>query len=217
MYGNSVRENWETPEVPALLAGRSAKAMRRNADMNASGEPDGCVVPAKGPNKGGSIAPAEDLEGRRPTKENAEPTTSSRTQSRNGEWRGLRGVRQVARRHKAVRFTALLHHVTAELLRTSFLALKRKAIPGVDGMTWKEYETDPDTRLVDLHERVHRGTYRAQPSKRAYIPKADGRLRPLGIAALEDKIVQHAVVRVRTFWDSPTDFARSADVVTLLG
>jgi len=105
-------------------------------------------------------------------------------------------VREAAQRDKRVRFTALLHHVTVERLRASFLALKREAVPGVDGVTWRQYHTDLDTRLAALHERVHRGTYRAQPSKRAYIAKADGRQRPLGIAALEDKIVQHAVAVV---------------------
>jgi RNA-directed DNA polymerase len=108
----------------------------------------------------------------------------------------LLGVREAASRDKRVRFTALLHHVTTKLLMGSFYALKRDAAPGVDGVTWQEYETDLDEKLVDLHRRIHRGTYRAQPSKRAYIPKADGRQRPLGIAALEDKIVQQAVVTV---------------------
>ena len=108
----------------------------------------------------------------------------------------LNGVRKVARKGKRTRFTALLHHVTADSLRDSFHALKRDAAPGVDGITWKEYETELETRLANLHSRVHTGTYRAQPSKRAYIPKADGRLRPLGIAALEDKIVQQAVVTI---------------------
>ena len=172
--------------------------MSRDTDMYALGESDGRVVPAKGPNNGGSGAPAEGLEGRRPTKENTEHSTSLRTQGRNSGSRGLPGVREAARQDKRVRFTALLHHVTVERLRTSFFALKRKAAPGVDGVTWRAYETDFDTRLVALHERVHRGTYRAQPSKRVYIPKADGRQRPLGIAALEDKIVQHAVGVVLT-------------------
>lgn len=108
----------------------------------------------------------------------------------------LHGVREVARRDKRTRFTALLHHVTAERQRDSYYALKRDAAPGVDGVTWREYETDLDAKLAELHCRIHRGTYRAQPSKRAYIPKADGRERPLGIAALEDKIVQHAVTTV---------------------
>jgi len=105
-------------------------------------------------------------------------------------------VRVAARQGKRTRFTALLHHVTVPQLRDSFSALKRDAAPGVDGVTWRAYETDLDARLVNLHGRVHDGTYRAQPSKRSYIPKADGRQRPLGIAALEDKIVQHAVAVV---------------------
>lgn len=95
-----------------------------------------------------------------------------------------------------MQFTALLHHLTAGLLRESFYALKRKAAPGVDGVTWKEYESGLEDRLDDLHSRVHRGAYRAQPSRRVYIPKPDGRQRPLGVAALEDKIVQHAVVTI---------------------
>jgi len=109
---------------------------------------------------------------------------------------GLQGVRQRARENKQERFTALLHHVTVERLGESYLALKRKAAPGVDGVTWQEYQTGLSERLIDLHGRVHRGAYRAQPSRRIYIPKANGKQRPLGIAALEDKIVQHAVVTV---------------------
>jgi len=97
-------------------------------------------------------------------------------------------VRKAARERKGERFTALLHHVTPELLRASFYALKREAAAGVDGVRWKEYETGLEGRLADLHSRVHRGGYRAQPSRRVYIPKADGRQRPLGIAALEVEI-----------------------------
>jgi retron-type reverse transcriptase len=93
-------------------------------------------------------------------------------------------------------FTALLHHLTVGLLRESFYALKQGAAAGVDGVTWREYETGLEDRIQDLHSRVHRGAYRAQPSRRVYIPKADGRQRPLGIAALEDKIVQQAVVAI---------------------
>jgi RNA-directed DNA polymerase len=119
-----------------------------------------------------------------------------RTLSRISAGSGLLGVRQAARKDKRTRFTALLHHVTFDLLQVSFYALKREAAPGIDGVTWKEYETNLDEKLADLHSRIHRGTYRAQPSKRAYIPKADGRQRPLGIAALEDKVVQQAVVTV---------------------
>src|SRR5437588_12210324 len=100
---------------------------------------------------------------------------------------GLNGVRERARKNKAERFTALLHHVNIGLLRESYYGLKRKAAPGVDGVTWKEYETGLEDRLQDLHSRVHRGAYRARPSKRKWIPKASGALRPLGIAELEDK------------------------------
>ena len=163
--------------------------------MHVGGESDGCEVPTKCLNKGGE-PPAEGREGRRPAEENAERTTAPRTQSRTGVTSGLLGVREVARKDKRTRFTALLHHVHVVLLRDSFYALKRGAAPGVDGVTWKEYETDLDRRLGELHSRVHQGTYRAQPSKRAYLPKADGRPRPLGIAALEDKIVQQALVTV---------------------
>src|SRR6202040_4227060 len=116
------------------------------------------------------------------------------TQSGNRMSQGLDGVRKAARERKQERFTSLLHHVNAALLRDSFYALKRGASPGVDGVRWQEYESGLEGRLVDLHSRVHRGTFRAQPSRRVYIPKADGRQRPLGIAALEDKIVQQAVV-----------------------
>jgi RNA-directed DNA polymerase len=109
---------------------------------------------------------------------------------------GLAGVRRAARERKERKFIALLHHLTVALLRDSFYALKRKAAPGVDGITWQEYETGLEDRLSDLHSRVHRGAYRAQPSRRVYIPKPDGRQRPLGVAALEDKIVQQAVVTI---------------------
>jgi RNA-directed DNA polymerase len=109
---------------------------------------------------------------------------------------GLSGVRQAAKDRRQERFTALLHHLTIGLLRYSFYALKRQAAPGVDGVTWKQYESGLEDRLSDLHSQVHRGAYQAQPSRRVYIPKADGRQRPLGIAALEDKIVQQAVVAI---------------------
>src|SRR6516162_4060657 len=167
--------------------------MSQNLDMNAAGESDGRVVPAKCPNKGGSLSPAEGMEGRRPTKENTGQLAASQMQSWGNALAGLHRVREAAKRDKRLRFTALLHHVSVALLVNSFYALKRQAAPGVDGLTWQEYETGLDKRLEDLHSRVHRGAYRALPSKRAYIPKTDGRQRPLGIAALEDKIVQHAV------------------------
>ena len=109
---------------------------------------------------------------------------------------GLERVREAARRDASLRFTNLLHHVTVELLGEGYNALNPKAVPGVDGVTWEEYGEGLENRLMDLHERVHRGSYRAQPSLRTYISKTDGSMRPLGIASLEDKIVQQAVVWV---------------------
>jgi RNA-directed DNA polymerase len=138
----------------------------------------------------------ENGEGRPLIKENILQPHTQPTQSGARVSQGLEGVRKVAKEHQEMKFTALLHHLTVDLLRESFYALKRKAAPGVDGMRWQEYETGLEGRLIDLHGRVHRGAYRALPSRRTYIPKADGRQRPLGIAALEDKIVQQAVVTI---------------------
>ena len=129
------------------------------------------------------------------TKENIMESNTRLTQSREKVSQGLRGVRERARKNKQERFTALLHHVTPNLLRESFYALKRKAVPGVDGVTW-QYAIGLEDRLKDLHSRVHRGSYRPQPSKRRWILKANGKQRPLGIAALEDKVVQQAMVTV---------------------
>jgi len=194
MHGNSTREIREAPTSARreVVRGPVEKVMNHQSNRNVGGESDGRVVPAKCPNKGGKPS-AEGAEARRLTKENTEQTTASQTQSWGNALSGLHRVREAARRDKRLQFTALLHHVTVPVLLDSFYALKRDAAPGVDGVTWKEYETDLDKRLEDLHRRVHRETYRAQPSKRAYVPKADGRQRPLGIAALEDKIVQQAV------------------------
>jgi retron-type reverse transcriptase len=139
---------------------------------------------------------AEVGEERARTKENVIQSNTSPTQSGERVSQGLSGVRQAAKERRQERFTALLHHLSAGLLRDSFYALKRQAAPGVDGVTWKEYETGLEDRIADLHSRVHRGAYQAQPSRRVYIPKTDGRQRPLGIAALEDKIVQQAVVTI---------------------
>ena len=139
---------------------------------------------------------AEREEGRPQIKENTHQPNTLLTRSKERVSQGLAGVRTAAREHKEMKFTALLHHRTVDLLRESFYALKRKAAPGVDGVTWYEYEAGLEERLVELHSRVHRGAYRAQPSRRMYIEKADGRQRPLGIAALEDKIVQAATVTI---------------------
>ena len=174
---------------------RSAKAQSHNADMHVLEKSDCAVVPMNQPNKGES-SPAEVGEGRARTKENIVQSNTSPTQSGERVSQGLSGVRQAAKERRQERFTALLHHMRVGLLRDSFYALKRQAAPGVDGVTWKEYETGLEDRIADLHSRVHRGAYQAQPSRRVYIPKADGRQRPLGIAALEDKIVQQAVVTI---------------------
>jgi RNA-directed DNA polymerase len=198
MRGNSSPGNQEIPRTPVEggSAGRSEKANGRTADMHVRGKSDGCVVPRKPPNKAGVLPAAEVVEGRRPTSGNTPSGAAFRTQSRIDATAARLRVREVARRDRRARFTALLHHITVDLLRDGFLALKREAAPGVDGLTWRQYEENLEDRLVALHQRVHTGAYRPQPSKRAYIPKTDGRMRPLGIAALEDKLVQHAVVVV---------------------
>jgi retron-type reverse transcriptase len=109
---------------------------------------------------------------------------------------GLDRVRQTAKERQQERFTALLHHITVDLLHWAYGQLRREAATGVDGVTWDAYGAGVEQRLADLHGRIHRGPYRAQPSRRVYIPKPEGRQRPLGIAALEDKIVQRALVEV---------------------
>ncbi len=174
---------------------RSAKAINRTADMNVQEKSDGAVVPVNQTNKE-ERSSAETGEGRAQTEENIIQSRMRPTQSGKRMSQGLDGVRQAARARKQERFTALLHHLSIGLLRESFYALQRQASPGVDGVTWQDYETGLEDRLVDLHSRVHRGAYRAQPSRRVYIPKADGRQRPLGVAALEDKTVQQAVVTI---------------------
>jgi RNA-directed DNA polymerase len=174
---------------------RSAKAINRTAATNVQEKSDCAVLPVNQPNNEGQPS-AEAGEGRAQTQENIGQSRMRPTQSGKRMSQGLPGVRKAARERKQERFTALLHHLSVRLLRDSFYALKRQASPGIDGVTWQEYETGLEDRLVDLHSRVHRGAYRAQPSRRVYIPKADGRQRPLGIAALEDKIVQQAVVTI---------------------
>ncbi|HXY07188.1 MAG TPA: group II intron reverse transcriptase/maturase [Terriglobales bacterium] len=169
--------------------------MNRTADTHVLEKSDCAVVPVNQPNKGGQPS-AEAGEGRAQTKENIVQSRMPPAQNGKHMSQGLHGVRKAARERKQERFTSLLHHLTVGLLRDSFYALKRQASPGVDGVTWQEYETGLEVRLVELHSRVHRGAYRAQPSRRVYIPKADGRQRPLGVAALEDKIVQQAVVTI---------------------
>jgi group II intron reverse transcriptase/maturase len=191
-----MHENRETSRVSLAAAGdRSGKAVSHNPDMHAREESDRAIVPMKLPNNG-APAPAEAAEGRARTRKNGGQTGTSPTQSGERVSPGLVGVRRVAQARKQERFTALLHHLTVERLRSSFAALQRNAASGVDGVSWGEYEDGLEARLVGLHDRIHGGVYRAKPSRRVYIPKADGRERPLGIAALEDKIVQQAVVTI---------------------
>ncbi len=153
------------------------------------------VLATKLPNKAGQPA-AEAVEPRAGTKGNTGQQSTRRAQTRESVSQALERVRNAARQRKKEKFTALLHHISVETLEVAFYALKRKAAPGVDGVTWQEYEADLEPRLFDLHGCIHRGAYRPQPSRRTYIPKADGRQRSLAIAALEDKIVQGAAVMV---------------------
>jgi RNA-directed DNA polymerase len=169
--------------------------------MHGREKSDSAVVAAKSANKDGHPS-AEPMERRAGAEGNTVERGTSRTQGRGAVSSGLDRVRQAARTRKEARFTALLHHVDAELLRAAYGWLQRDAAAGVDGVSWEEYGHGLERRLADLKDRVHRGAYRAQPSRRVYIPKPDGRRRPLGIAALEDKIVQRAVVEVlNAIWE----------------
>ncbi|SOE92598.1 group II intron reverse transcriptase/maturase [Burkholderia sp. D7] len=163
--------------------------------MNGREKSDSAIVAMKPANKVGKPA-AERAEPRAGTKGNTGQSHTRRAQNRVSVPQGLERLRQAARQRKKERFTALLHHVTIDRLRESFFALKRKAAPGVDGLRWRDYEAGSEEHLRSLHARVQSGAYRALPVRRQYIPKPDGKQRPLGIAALEDKIVQRAVVEV---------------------
>jgi len=163
--------------------------------MHGHEKSDLVIVAGKPTNKAGRPG-AESVEPRARAKGNANQQSTHRAQDRDRVSQALERVRQAARLRKKERFTALLHHVNVDLLRLAFRALKRDAAPGVDGVTWRDYEADLERKLVDLCDRVHRGAYRAQPSRRRFIPKPDGRQRPLAVAALEDKIVQRAVLAV---------------------
>ena len=166
--------------------------------MNADGKSDGPVVPSTQANKAETESAAEPVEGRdRPAKRNASESDLLRTPSRaKRRSLGLAGVRETARTNPELKFTALIHHVNEDLLTSAFFDLKKTAAVGVDEVTWHDYEQGLEERIADLHGRIHRGAYRAKPSKRIYIPKPDGRQRPIGIASLEDKIVQKATVWV---------------------
>ena len=181
---------------------------------------DGPVVPGKLSNNAQGGA-AEAVEGSGSAKGNAAGETRPGRSAGHGALSGLGRVRRVAATDKEARFTALLHHVDVDRLRAAYFALRPKAAPGVDGVTWAGYGLDLENNLRDLHARVHRGAYRARPSRRVYIAKPDGRQRPLGVAALEDKVLQRALVEVlnapstrRTFSASPTGFGRGAARIT---
>src|SRR5690349_15934641 len=163
--------------------------------MNGREKSDSVVVAMNPTNKAGQPA-AEPGEPRTGTEGNAGQQSTCRAQNRASVSQALDRIRTAARQRKKERFTSLFHHLSIDLFRESFFALKRDAAPGVDGLTWKGYEADLERNLTDLHSRVHRGAYRALPSRRTYIPKADGRQRPLAVMALEDKIVQKATVAV---------------------
>ena len=176
-----MHENRETSETPAVEPdGRSAgEGPGHTARAYVCEESHSGILPMNYSNND-KTSSAESREGRPLIKENAGQPNTYPTQSGKGVSQGLAGVRKAARENKEMKFTALLHHLTVDLLRESFYSLKRKAAPGVDGVTWQEYESGLEERLIDLHGRVHRGAFRAMPSRRVYIEKEDGRQRPLG-------------------------------------
>ena len=161
--------------------------------MHGRGKSDSAIVAAKPANNAERSA-AEPVEPRTETKGNVDQQSTRRAQSRVSVSQALERIRQVAKERKKERFTALFHHISIDLLDEAFFELKQDAAAGVDDLTWQDYQANLERNLEDLHERVQRGAYRALPSRRTYIPKPDGRQRPLAIAALEDKIVQRATV-----------------------
>ena len=163
--------------------------------MHERGKSDSAIGAVKPANKAERSA-AELVEQRAGTKGNADQQSTRRAQGRESVSQALGRIRQAAKQRKKEIFTSLLHHISIDLLRLSFFAIKKDAASGVDGLTWQDYGADLERKLADLHDRVHRGAYRALPSRRQYIPKPDGRQRPIAIAALEDKIVQRATVAV---------------------
>lgn len=194
--GSFLHRSWEIFAEPGeTTPGDSGKAVSHTPEAVSVEKSDTPVVPGKPLNKG--FDPAEMAEGRGVAKGNAEQISAPRTLSRTSRAStGLESVRQAARRNRRLRFTALLHHITPQLLWDSFYSLQKNAAAGVDGVTWREYEKILPQRIPEVHRMIHSGAFRATPSRRVYIPKADGRQRPLGIASIEDKIVQQAVVTV---------------------
>ena len=198
MHGNSKRENREIPKPPEGdgAPGPRREGQGRKPPMNGMGKSHRPMVPTKPPNKVGQETTAEEVEGRGQAKENAPKRNTYRTQSRGHVPSELEGVREAARRNKGEKFTALMHHIKVERLRQAFLALNKKSAAGIDEVKWEQYGAKLEENLQGLHRRLHQGAYRAKPSRRVYIPKPDGREMRLGIAALEDKLVQRAVVEV---------------------
>lgn len=184
--------------------------------MHGRGKSDSSGIPTKPPNNAGQPA-AEAGEGSGPAKGNSPEGRDGRTQRRTPPSDGIERVRQAARRERQQRFTALLHHVyDVDRLRAAYLALKRDAAAGIDGQTWRQYGEALEANLQDLSARIQRAAFRARPVRRAYIPKADGRQRPLGVPTLEDKIVQRAVV-VRFADDFVVGFEHREEADRFLG
>src|SRR5271165_4150359 len=163
--------------------------------MNRQEKSDPATVAGK-PTNEAERSGSEPVEPRAGTEGNANQQSTDRAQHRDAVSQALERIRQAARRNKKEKFTALLHHISVELLETAFLEQRKDAAPGIDGITWRDYEADLERKLADLHDRVQSGAYRARPSRRVYIPKPDGGQRPLAVAALEDKIVQRAMADV---------------------
>jgi len=201
MVGNFPNGSREIPvsSSSSMELDRAGKTRCHKPATHDTRKSDKCVVPEKSANLDGLPPSSESMEERHLTNEKAEHKPLDRAQNRNTDGkpsrprsRGLLGIREAAKKDKDLKFHNLFSHLTLDLLTASFLELKKQAAPGVDGQTWQDYAVEYEQKIIDLHGRLHRGSYRAQPSKRAYIAKADGKQRPLGIAALEDKIVQQA-------------------------
>jgi len=194
MPGSYLSRSWEVSSVPEATSSGGAGKGNRNPAIHADEKSDIPVLPRKLPNNG--CCPAQAMEGRGIVAGKAGGNPACRTQSRESASMGLEGIRERAKQHRREKFTALHHHLTPALLRQSFYKLRREAAAGVDGVTWWQYEEQLGARIPRLHRQLQVGAYRAQASRRVYILKTDGKRRPLGIAALEDKVVQQAVVTI---------------------
>ena len=200
MRGRSLHENRETSvgSNRPRLDGRLDDVGKVNSQTpieHATEESDGAIVPQTPANNGAAV-PAESVEERAPTKRNSKQEAVNRIPGRAFTSNGLQRVRQRAEADKTFRFNNLFHFLKVDLLRESFYQLKRNAAPGVDGVTWRMYERTLETALPELQDRLHKGSYRAQPVRRSYITKDDGSLRPIGITSIEDKVVQQACVTI---------------------